>query len=654
MRFSLLVCLVLASGICLADVEYVDITDTTNIRHSNAFGPAFSGQNAILEILQQNMGNGAAVGDYDNDGDLDIYILSQLGRANVLYRNEQDRGLSRFSDVTPGSGLDDVGQSRVAHFVDLDNDGWLDLVLLNETTDVALYPASRIWRNLGNGQFEDVTSGSGFNPIGMIRCGMSFGDYDGDGLLDIYVTNWGNELNTGFPVYGYENQLYKNLGNFTFDDRSISARVDGLARDSFTAIFHDFDEDHDADIYVAVDHSSDEYYENTGLEVFTLQTTQVNMDHFGNDMGAAAADFDDDGDLDVYTTNITDPDGYFGTGQNNVLYVNQLDQGNGLSFINEASARGVEDSWWGWGTEFVDVENDGDLDLVAVTGYDEFVALTPGAVQIYTTPTVLYLNDGTGNFSRQVPPYFAEELDSRGLVAFDWDRDGDEDLLILNVNQAAVLLDNQSTPAAHWLTVSLEQSSGSNRSGIGGTIYATIGSTTKRRDIFAGESFLVGTPAEAHFGLGSTATIDELRVEWTDGTESTWTDVAVDRHVTLRQGIVDVDADGFDDATDCDATDAYAWGPPSTIDDLFFDASDALSWGAPNEPGSTSVQYDLLRSGIASDFAAATCLVSGSGTPNATDAASPAIAGELWSYLVRADSGCGQAAGDGRSLPSCP
>lgn len=542
---SILVLYGASYNLALAAPAYSDVTGTAGITFTGTYGPTFPGLNNVHMMMQRNMGNGAAVGDYDGDGDLDVYLLGQLGLSNRLYRNNLDLGMKTFTDVTVSAGVDDLGLSRVAHFVDLDNDGDQDLLLVNDDDGSGTHPSSKIFRNNGNGTFTDVTVGSNFQPIGYLLCGTALADYNQDGLLDIYVTNWGLELGSGTPVFPGFNRLYRNDGNLQFTDVTAAANLGMLARDSFTAIFFDFNDDLFPDIFVAVDHTSDEFYWNNS-GVFNNSTIAVGTTHVGNDMGAACADFDDDGDLDIYTTNITDPTETFGTTQFNCLYVNQFDTLAATEFSDQTADYGIEDTYWGWGVEFTDVENDGDLDIVAVNGFDEFIAFADStASPIYQTPTVLFVNDSTGQFTRNLAPGLEPTDDSRALIAFDYDRDGDEDLLITNVNQTVRLLENTSTPTGRWLDVQLVQGTGANRNAIGASIYATLGSVTKRRDIICGDSFLAGTPLEAHFGLGDANMIDQLRVRWTDGTETTFQDVQVNRLVTISNVPGDCDANTF-------------------------------------------------------------------------------------------------------------
>lgn len=511
--------------------QFVDVAPIVGLDFVGSVGPLFPELTALdHQLMQRNMGNGAAVGDYDEDGDLDIYLLARLGYSNRLYRNMLDLGIKAFEDVTDLTpAVADLGHSRVAFFADLDDDGDLDLLLINDDNGTPGVPPSKILRNDGAGTFTDATAASGFRPVGYLRAGAALADYDLDGLLDIYVTNWGYSGSSGTDFPG-SNQLYRNLGGLRFEDATASANPDALAKNSFSAIFKDFDGDLYPDLYVAVDGDSDEFYRNRA-GFFEVATEDVGTTHNGNDMGIACADFDDDGDLDLYTTNIHDPSGVLGRWPfTNGFYVNQMDASGALAFVDESVGRGVEDTYWGWGVEFVDVENDGDLDIVAVTGFDDWIELSFLPSPLYRAPSVLFVNDGTGQFTRLLGTDLDEPDDSRALIAFDYDRDGDQDLLITNLGQPVRLLENVSDNPGHWLTVALHPDS----QAIGATVFATIRGKTMRRDVIAGRSYLAGTPSEVHFGLGGAVEVNLLRVRWADGVEQVFGHVLADQLLELH------------------------------------------------------------------------------------------------------------------------
>ncbi|MCB9851967.1 MAG: CRTAC1 family protein [Phycisphaerales bacterium] len=531
---------------------FVDVAPSSGLVFTCEYGQTFPqaiGPDATLN--QRDMGNGAAVGDYDNDGDLDILLLANWTHSNRLFRNNLETGAKTFTDVTSEAGLTHDGLSRVAHFADLDNDGWLDLIIVNDDDGTGAMPSSRVYRNNADGTFADVTDGSGFQPVGFLHCGATLADYDRDGLPDIYVTVWARKGTSPFISFLGENRLYRNLGGFVFEDVSVDVRLAGVAIDSFTPILHDFNNDGWPDLFVAVDYAEDLFYWNNA-GTFVNAASTVNTLHTGNDMGAALADFDDDGDLDIYTTNITDP-GVPGFGyptDGNCFYVNSAGPQGGAAFADEAASRGVFDTYWGWGVTFIDVENDGDLDIMAANGLDEFVAWLIPDSQILNRPTVLLENDGSGHFSRNIAPGLQVGEDSRALIAFDYDRDGDEDVLITNMDQPARLLENVSANQGHWLNVRLIQGAGRLRDAIGATVSVRIGSVSKRREILCGGSYLAGVPAEAHFGVGSADIIDELTVRWPDGETTTYGSVTVDQFLTISRIPGDCTPDGVIDGRD--------------------------------------------------------------------------------------------------------
>jgi len=515
-------------------MSYAEVSAQAGIVHTVVPGPLFPGNHPTFQMTQRIMGQGAAVGDYDNDGDLDVYLCAHNSFPNRLYRNDLDLGSATFTEVSAPAGVDHTGLSRLALFVDLDNDGWLDLFVVNDDHPNGDYPGNQVYRNNADGTFTNVTATANARTAGYLRCGASAADYDNDGDLDLYVTSWTGEGGFGNPFFVGENILLENLGGLTFQDVSAQVGLAGLERDSFTPIFHDFNADHRPDIFVAVDHTSDEFYHNTPAG-FLRVTEQVGVTHIGNDMGVAPADFDDDGDLDLFNTNIGDPSGIWPT-EDNAFYINHAGDAALPSFTDEAMARGVHHANWGWGVEWSDADQDGDLDLITVNGFDDFL---PDWSVMVDAPPVCFLNDGAGHFTIDNSVGMDWTGDSRCLIAFDYDRDGDDDLLVVNYNQPTLLLENDCPHAGHWLRVRVRQANGANTFGVGVTVHATVTindqTVTKRREILAARSFLAGVPAEAHFGLGDTTVIDELVVEWTDGTRTTLHDVAADQLLLVTQ-----------------------------------------------------------------------------------------------------------------------
>jgi len=464
-------------------------------------------------IMQRNMGNGAAVGDYDGDGFLDVYLLGQAGQPNQLFRNDPDpsNGGRRFTNVTEKAGVGDLGLSRIAHFADFNGDSWLDLILFNDVDPEGRLPKSRLYRNRGDGTFQDVTINSGFDPIGYLVGGATLIDYDLDGDLDIFVSFWTMEMGEtiqGKPVRGRfpkSNIMYRNNGEFKFTNVTNGIGLGGISNDSFTAIFHDFDSDGDLDLYQAVDHRPDLYFDNQDGH-FVDTSSDSGVSHGGNDMGIAVADVDGNGSLDLFITNIFDIEENFGRKpRGNVLLVSQ---GNleSFRFVDKTLTYKVRDTGWAWGTSFVDIDLDGDLDLYVVQGFDELVSIF--SKSLYDKKSVMFLNDGTGAFDSTRGAGCEAGGDQRSLVVFDYDRDGDADLLITQVGLHVILLENH-TNSRNWLTVKLNDE---NSRGSGARVDLTIAGHITSQLVVHGGSYLAGPPLEAYFGLGNASKVDEIRV----------------------------------------------------------------------------------------------------------------------------------------------
>ena len=486
-------------------------------------------------VMQRNMGNGAAVGDFNRDGYLDIYLLGQAGLPNQLYRNDADPsdGRRRFTNVTEEAGVGDLGLSRAAHFADLNGDGWLDLALFNDVDPEGRLPKSRLYYNRGDGTFQDVTTNSGFDPVGYLVGGATLSDFDLDGDLDIFVSFWTMELGaniqgtTGRSSLPGSNTMYRNNGGFNFTNVTELIGLGGISNDSFTAVFHDFDSDGDLDLYQAVDHRADLYFENrNGHFVDTSVATGVT--HVGNDMGIAVADVDGNGLLDLFITNVFDPQENFGNKpRGNTLLMAETSL-SGIRFSDKVSTYNVLDTGWAWGTSFVDIDLDGDLDLYTVQGFDEFVSIYSRS--LYDRNSVLFLNDGTGAFDSTRGAGCEVGGDQRALVAFDYDRDGDVDLLITQVGLDVILLENR-TYSRNWLTVKLD---GENGRGSGARVDLTVAGRKTSQLVMHGASYLAGPPLEAYFGLGNASKADEIRVTDVHGGSFVLYNVNANQIVTIH------------------------------------------------------------------------------------------------------------------------
>ena len=507
-----------------------DVAADVGLQFTGEYGPIIPAPGAQSTMMQENLGNGAAVGDYDLDGDLDVLLLGQAGHHSKLFRNDPGSGGGRrFTDVTDAAGLGDVtSNARVAQFVDLAGSGRPDLVIAADYRAGGPAGPSQIFRNNGDGTFADVTEGSGFDPAGFIVGGMTFADYDGSGLPSIWVSYWTSEL-AGDPgrnmikgSFPGMNRLYRNLGNHRFEDVTDSIGFTPYHADSFTAVFADFTGDHRPDIYQANDHRFDRFYENLGGGKFLDRGATAGLGRVGNSMGVATS-MGTGGGLQLYITHITDPSGLFGSNLGNTYVLSTMGP-DGIQFSNVAAEYGILDTAWGWGAAFVDMDLDGDQDLYAVQGMRAHVG--DDSPHLANATSKLFLDDGTGSAFVSAPGSGCEVPgDQRALVVFDYNRDGAPDLLITQVAGPTMLLENHRRDA-HWLTVAPE---GAADAGINARVTVTAGGRSTTQIVLAGGSYLAGPPREAYFGLGQAATAERVRIEWADGTATELQDVAADQ-----------------------------------------------------------------------------------------------------------------------------
>jgi hypothetical protein len=426
---------------------------------------------------------GVAWGDYDGDGDLDLYV-AKLG-ANKLYRNSAG---ASFEDVGAAMLIDDGGNGHGIAWGDYDNDGDLDLYQSDTGGQ------NRLFRNDGV-DFQNVAPAVGIVDSGPGQ-GVAWGDFDNDGFLDLYIARAGASLT---------NRLYQNNGGSAFTEVSSGAQVADPS-DSRGVAWGDFDDDGDLDLYVAND-GANRLYRNEGNNTFTDDAGNAGVDGSADSQGATWGDYDGDGDLDLYVANPT--------GTANSLFQNQGDE----TFLSMEGSAGVGDTGLGEDVAWGDCDNDGDLDLY---------------VSNYGSANRLYVNNGDGNFAEL--GQFAGVADGGngfGATWGDYDGDGDLDLYVSNYGSANLLYQNQGN-GNHWLQVELEGTV-SNRDGIGVKLFATVGTDQLRLDVDGGSGYFSQPSLPVEFGLGSAAVVDELRVEWPSGIVQTLTNVATDQLLTLEE-----------------------------------------------------------------------------------------------------------------------
>ena len=466
------------------------------------------------------MTGGAAVGDIDSDGDLDLFV-TRLYAHDLLFCNRLvETGVARFENCTRGSGLRDfVLQSNGAGFVDVDNDGDLDLFVgtLAAASDTA-NDRNLLFINDGSGRFSEEAAQRGADaPSGTRRriFGLTFGDFDRDGWVDLYTTEWA-------PRFGSNSRLLRNLGPDApghFEDVTDAAGVSLDGVHAFAPAFTDLDGDGWLDLAVAADFGGSRLFWNNRDGSFSDGTTAAKVATDENGMGSTFGDFDGDGDLDWFVTSIFDPDqtceiegcnwGYSG----NRLYRNE----GGRVFSDATDEAGVRDGSWGWGAGFLDYDNDGDLDLAMTNGID-FPTTVDDAFR--TDPARLWENDGSGVMSEVAAERgLVDTRSGKGLLVFDYDQDGDLDLLMVNNGAGPALFRNDGGNAKDWLRVRIAGAPGEAEGlGVRVTLRVSDESSAQLREIGTGTHFLAQSERVAHFGLGDGSDpVYEVTVRWPDG-----------------------------------------------------------------------------------------------------------------------------------------
>ncbi len=513
----------------------------------------FGGRNTNKYLLETT-GCGTAFLDYDGDGRLDVFLVNGTTLEGFpkgeeprghLYRNKGDR---TFEDVTVKAGLVQTGWGQGVCVGDYDNDGRPDLF-------VSHFGQNRLYRNQGDGTFEDVTAKAGLMETRTRwGTGCAFLDYDRDGRLDLFVANYIDlDLATtatpdtglcrykGVPVAcgppglrGGKNVLYHNKGDGTFEDVSDKA---GITKTTGTYALgvstFDFDDDGWVDLYVANDSSPAVLYRNNRNGTFTDAAVTAGCAYSQDGkpqagMGVAIGDYDRNGTMDIFKTNFA--------GDTSTLYAN-----SGDGFCEDrtfASGIGTNTRWLGWGAGFVDLDNDGWLDVFLVNGhvYPEVAQLKTEAG--YQQRKVVYRNLGNGRLedvTERLGPPATEPRAGRGAAFGDFDDDGSVDVVVNNVNDTPDLYRTVPLNGNHWLTVRL-QGTVSNRSAIGARVRCLAGATRQTQEVRGGGSYASQNDLRVHFGLGPVTRVDRLEVRWPNGLLEEWRDLAVDRVLTLTEG----------------------------------------------------------------------------------------------------------------------
>jgi hypothetical protein len=529
------------SAIALADVAAASGIDRLNV----------SGGPAMDYIVDAN-GNGAAFFDYDNDDDLDALLVNGATREILarggsdmvaLYRNDGGR---RFTDVTAAAGFDRRGWGAGVCVADYDNDGFQDAY-------ITAFGANVLWKNSGNGTFADVSGRAGVGRTGW-STSCAFGDYDRDGHVDLYVAAYvqfdekaiparaatGNCRFMAADVFcgpkkltGEQDVLYRNRGDGTFEDVTLRAGITDPGHYGFGVVFSDFNDDGWPDIYVANDSVPNLLFQNRGDGTFA-ETGLLSGAALSGDgrpqagMGVDAGDVNGDGLPDLVVTNFSH--------DHNTLYEN----GPAGVFTDRSYASGIAATagpYLGWGVKFVDMNNDGRLDLFIANGHVYPEVDRHGLGTKYHQRKQLFVNEGRRfrHATAEVGGGLLIEKSSRGAAFGDYDNDGDIDVLVVNMNDRPTLLRNDTPRTAHWITMRLTGIK-SNRDALGARVRIDAGGRRQTTTVRGDGSYLSHSDTRTHFGLGATTRVDRVEIRWPSGLVETATGLAADRFYVAREG----------------------------------------------------------------------------------------------------------------------
>jgi len=511
---------------------FTDVTREAGINIKHSYG------DFDLTNIVEGTGAGAMFFDYDGDGWLDIYFVNGCWLRNVndnrgrrlrgkltdsLYRNNGD---GTFKDVTKEAGVGSKGYGVGCSAADFDNDGDLDLYVLN-------YGPNVLYRNNGDGTFTDVSQASGLaNPKWSLSA--PWFDYDGDGDLDVYVANYleydSGKFRSYYAAAGYPgplsyrgqpDALYRNNGDGTFTDVTKEAGIFQPNGRAMSATVADLNNDGFLDLYIPNDAMENYYFKNTGRGTFESEGLTMGL-AFGeggqgvSSMGPAIGDVDNDGWLDIYI-----PDMGYGC-----LLMNRKDYFEDRTAQTNLAV--VCGQYTGWGGVLLDYDCDGYLDVFVANG---------NAHHEYTEEDVLMRNDGTGNFvdvADKSGAYLREKYVGRGATYGDYDNDGDLDLLVINLNDTPRLLRNDGGNSNNWLIIEARLPGGKTDA-VGARVTITVGSLTQLHDLIPVRGYLSQADPRCHFGLGNATKADTVEIRWPDKQTTKLTNVKANQILTVIQ-----------------------------------------------------------------------------------------------------------------------
>jgi hypothetical protein len=550
MRYAVMAgALAMVTSLGAADGIAVKLTDVSTASGIDLVN--VSGGPAKDYIVDAN-GNGAALFDYDNDGDLDALLVNGSTRERLarggdpmvaLYRND---GAGHFTDVTSASGFTRTGWGMGVCTADIDNDGFTDVYVTAFGPDV-------LWRNSGSGTFTDVTKRAGVgDPRWSTSC--AFNDYDHDGFVDLYVANYVKFDGTSIPsraatancrfmatdvfcgpnrLPGEADVLYRNNGDGTFTDVTVRAGIVDPGYYGFGVVFADLTGDGWPDIYVANDSVPNLFFRNTGKGAFVEDGLLAGVSVSGDGrpqagMGVDAGDYNGDGLPDLVVTNFSH--------DYNTLY----EQGPPGVFTDRSYAAGVAVTagpYLGWGVKLVDLDNDGRLDLFVANGHVYPDVDGRGLGTSYKQRKQVFMNEGRRfrDATATIGGGLLAERSSRGAAFGDIDNDGDIDVLVVNMNDRPTLLRNDTPRGNHWLTLRLIGGP-SNRDGLGARVTIEAGGRKQVFEVRSDGSYLSHSDTRVHAGLGAVARAARVEIKWPSGRIESAANVASDRFYVAREG----------------------------------------------------------------------------------------------------------------------
>ena len=461
------------------------------------FGESANQLGVFINCEYTFLGNGITFFDYDNDGWDDITVASAEGEPIYFLKNINGNFVSQTLNIS-----DNNARNKQVNWVDIDNDGDNDLFITSDNSGI------RLFENLGNMVMSEITSTSGMLSDNFPYYGASWGDYNNDGFLDIFLSI----RDVDIPSI-----LYKNNGDNTFTLANIEAGLLTEGFMSFCSVFIDYDNDGDQDIYVSNDkiNNPNLLYRNNGDGTFTEVGQETNTDLYIDAMTTTVGDINNDGWFDIYVTNDND---------DSVLLLNNADG----TFSDTTSLYGVSFNSIGWGALFLDADNDTDIDLY-VSGE------TDGSYPQYLS-SAFYENQNGNSFqlnNSAIPNDFAESYSN---ATGDINNDGFPDIIVNNINHENIFVwYNKSNNGKNWLKVKLEGTT-SNRNGIGSFIEISVDGNKQYRYTCLGEGYLSQNSATQHFGLGNQAMIDYIKVKWLSGTEDILYNVTVNQTLNILEG----------------------------------------------------------------------------------------------------------------------